>query len=137
MAKEVIENRSGKFCLGDDGIIRVTAYPTAGRTPTDAEESLAAIAQLCQGQAHPVLADIRNSQAPTSREERQTYVRSETARRIIALALVVESPLSRIIASFFLGISKLPCPTQVFTSEEKAIHWLRGFVEDNSGSKEL
>jgi hypothetical protein len=135
VANEVIENRSGKFWRGEDSIIRIISYPTAERTSVDAEECLVAIAQLCQGQKYSVLADIRNSLGPINRAERQTYTSSETIRLITALALIVESPLSRIIASFFLGISQLPCPTQVFTSEEKAIHWLRGFVEEHDRSK--
>ena len=132
MANEVIETRSGKFWLGEDGIVRIVIVPTPERSQADAEESIAAFVKLCRGQMRPALADIRNTKT-TNREERLAYTKAEEAKLVLALGLLVESPLSRIIASFFLGISKLPFPTKVFTSEEAALLWLRGFVELKNG----
>ena len=135
MGSEAIETSLARFWMGEDGIIRIFVQPADSTRHHGAEESLSALAKLCRGRKHPVLADIRNARAP-SREERLAYASAEEIKLVGALALVVESQLSRIIASFFLGINKLPCPTQVFTCEEKATQWLHGYVEEDRGSKE-
>jgi hypothetical protein len=41
------------------------------------------------------------------------------------LALVVDKPLSRALASFIIGFSKAKVPTKLFDTVEKAIEWLR------------
>jgi len=40
------------------------------------------------------------------------------------LALYVESSLSRVIANFFIGVSRPSVPTKVFTEMDDALRWL-------------
>lgn len=40
-----------------------------------------------------------------------------------AVALLVSSPISKILANFYLGLNKPPKPTKLFTSRESAISW--------------
>jgi hypothetical protein len=41
-----------------------------------------------------------------------------------AVALWVASPMSMVIANFFLGVSRAPRPTRMFTEEVDAVAWL-------------
>ena len=63
--------------------------------------------------------------AEVSRAARAVFGRPCQASRI---ALLGSSPVDRVIANFFLGISKVPCPTKFFTAEREALAWLRGSV---------
>jgi hypothetical protein len=44
------------------------------------------------------------------------------------LALVVTSPLSRVIGNFLLRIQRPQMPASLFNSEESALRWLKGFT---------
>ena len=50
-------------------------------------------------------------------------------RARVAIALLVGSPLSRVIGNFFVGLNRSTFPLRLFTSEEEAIAWLRTFLE--------
>jgi hypothetical protein len=44
---------------------------------------------------------------------------------VSAVALWVQSPLSVMLANFFLGVTRPPVPTHLFTDEVKAVAWLK------------
>ena len=43
-------------------------------------------------------------------------------------ALVVGSPISRVIGNFFVGLNRPRYPLRIFDDPRKAIEWLRGFL---------
>jgi len=53
----------------------------------------------------------------------------------IAEAFVVQNLGQRIIANFYLRISRPPCPTEVFTSEEEAVNWVKMYCRNNDAEK--
>jgi hypothetical protein len=55
--------------------------------------------------------------------------RPEAMRHVKALAVLVGSPLSRAIVNFSITLTKPRVPTRMFTSEEEAHEWLKGFVQ--------
>ena len=127
----MIETRTAKVWLGDDGIIRLVSLGVSSEGVTIARENWEAINQVSQGKIRPVFADIRNVKT-VGAEERRFYARVETKDLFSAVAMLVDSPLSRVIGSFFLGLNRLPIPIRLFTSEEHALEWLRGFLEKES-----
>lgn len=58
-------------------------------------------------------------------EARRTYADGMDPGLFFAAALVATNPISRAIASFFLGLSRPRFPTQVFGSFEDAMAWVR------------
>ena len=62
------------------------------------------------------------------RETRDYYSSQEGLVATKALALLVESPVSKIMANFFIYFSKPAIPTQLFTSEDEAVAWLKTFL---------
>ena len=71
-----------------------------------------------------VVIDMRQT-VQITREARNYYASERTASIQRATALLIESPLSAMIANFFMGLNKPLSPTRMFTSEDKAIAWLR------------
>ncbi|WP_437728797.1 DUF7793 family protein [Sorangium sp. So ce861] len=112
--------------LENDGIIRATAFPVH-MSLAFAEEVVRATIELAGGTPRPVLVDIR-AQKTVDRAAREYFAGAEAAKGHCALALLVDSPVSKAIGNFFLALSQAPVPRRLFTSEDEAIGWLRGFL---------
>ena len=51
----------------------------------------------------------------------------------LAVALVVESPLSTVLGNFYLGFNRPETPTRLFTSVAEAEDWLATFQPASDG----
>jgi len=75
-----------------------------------------------------VLVDMRAIKG-VSRDAREYYANERTASIQRATALVIKSPLSRVIANFFMGLNRPLTPTRMFTDVDEAIEWLQSFSD--------
>jgi hypothetical protein len=89
----------------------------------DAKENVAAIYELAGRARTLVLVDTRGVRWQ-SREARDYFTSANAAEATTAVALVVGSPVSRVLGSFFLRFEKHRFPTALFDDETKAIDWL-------------
>ena len=128
MEKEEIVTRTGKIWLGEDGILRFIYSPGTEVTLTDTKENVAVASKIIKGKRLPALTDFRGLKSMT-REARVYYSGEEVAKYVNAGAVVIGSPVSRIIGNFFMGLNKSIIPNRLFTSESQAIEWLKGFIE--------
>lgn len=76
-----------------------------------------------------VLIDM-TSMTEISREARDYFANERTASIQRATALLIGSPVSRVIGNFFMGLNKPVSPTKLFTDPQKAIQWLHTFCAD-------
>jgi hypothetical protein len=106
--------------------------PGADVDLADARECLAAGARLTDGRAVPVLVDLRPIRSQTA-EARAHFASVHTRRVATAVALVIASPVSRVIGNFFLRLNQPEAPTRLFESEEEARAWLREFAAGQRG----
>ena len=125
MNPQIIETDSSKTWLGEDGILRGIVKPGHEMTGADAEENLALTANLCGGCPCPILVDLRATKG-FSREARVTYAGKSGS--FSAVALLIHSSLSRILGSFLMGLNKPVIPLRLFTDEEEALVWLKGYL---------
>ena len=65
-----------------------------------------------------------------AKEARDYFANERTASIQRATALLIKSPVSRVIGNFFLGLNKPISPTRLFTDPERAIGWLQTFSDD-------
>ena len=129
MQEQQIVTRTGTHYLDADGIIRATIHPGAEQTLEDAIENVRVSAQLGAGKRRPLLVDMREVKSQT-REARTYYTGPEGTRCYCAAAVLVDSPVSRLIANFLLGFNKsATVPSRLFTSESEAIAWLKTFLD--------
>jgi hypothetical protein len=124
----MIETRTATIQLGSDGIIRVKLNPGPDALIEDAIESVAAVRKLAAGTEHPLLVDLRE-QKSVSKESRSYYTGEEAAKLVTAVAIVVGSPVSRVIGNFYIGFSKQRTPLRLFDSETMSVDWLKGFIK--------
>ena len=130
MEDKVIKTRVSKVWLGEDGIIRVVTFPNVDVTLEDITEINTHMKKIAKGKKLPVYNDIKGVKSIT--REARLFTSSEDSDQVSsAAALLIGSPVSKVIGNFFLGLNKSPYPTKLFTSKEKAVKWLKGFVEKN------
>ncbi len=129
MTTEPLTTRTAKIWLRADGIVQGVTLPKSYQTLEDAQVNAAALAQAGQGEPRPWLIDIRLGQG-VDRQARVYYSSEAVVRftRAVAVALLIGSPVSRVVANFFIGLNKMLIPTRLFTSEDDAVVWLKNFI---------
>jgi hypothetical protein len=125
---EVIQTRTQRGWLRADGILQFECLPGAEMHLADAEENNKTALYLTGGRALPALINIINIKS-ISKEARDYYSSDATKEAESAVAMLLGSPVSRVIGNFFLGLNRSVVPTRLFTSELEAIQWLKGFLE--------
>ena len=127
---KAIELRTNKIWVEEEGIVRVLVSEKARQTLSDAEETVRAISEILKktelGKS-PCYIDMSNISS-IEKGARDYYSGKESARVVSVVALIINSPVSKVIGNFFLGINKAEFPTQLFTDGDEAIEWLKGFV---------
>ena len=75
-----------------------------------------------------VLVDARELNS-ISKEARRYYSTDSTVEELhAALAFLVSSAVSRMVVRFFVKLTSMPVPIEIFTDEDHAIEWLRGHL---------
>ena len=121
-------SKVAKVWLGEDGIVRVIHVPGAEVTLQDAQETMAAYLKLNNGKKLPLFVDTKTMKS-ISREARHFYAGDEAAACASAVALIVGTPVSKVLANFYLGLSNPRLPSRLFTDEAEALAWLKGFLK--------
>jgi hypothetical protein len=117
-----------RLWLGQDGIVRIIHVPNAAVTLEDAKETMAAYLKINEGVRRPLFVDTKEMKS-LAREARQYYAGEEAARVASAVAIIVDTPVSRVLGNFYLGLSSPHLPSRLFTSEDEALEWLKGYRE--------
>ena len=112
--------------LRDDGILAYHPIPGLVLTHEVALQVLEVGLQVTQG-PKPTLVLMRDM-ARVERGARALFASDEYMRLCSQTAVVVGSPVSRVIANFFVGLNRPKYPYKVFDDPELATEWLRGFV---------
>ena len=126
--EENVETVKSRLWLGDDGIVRIIWIPGAEVTLEDAQETMAAYLKLNMGKRRPLLVDTKTMKS-LARGARQYYASEEAAKVASAVALIIGTPVSRVLGNFYLGVSHPKLPTRLFSSEHDALEWLKGYLE--------
>jgi predicted oxidoreductase len=124
METEEIVTRTARVRMEEPGIVRATIIRGADQTLPDAIENSQAEAKLTGREPYKLLVDMRHIHSQ-DRDARAYYTRPETAKIVRGVAIVVGSPMSRVIGNFFLGFSKTSVPARLFTSDTEALAWLK------------
>ena len=128
MKEKIIESRAFKTYIKDDVCFTIVK-PGAVITLEDAEENTTAVKELSKNDVFPILVDLRLISQIT-KEARDHFAMRERKPGVNAIAMLVRSPVSSIIGNFFLGMNKPKVPTQLFSTEAKALKWLEQFIKN-------
>ena len=81
--------------------------------------------ELTGGRRSPVLVDMHGS-GPLDRSARLEFARRDDV--VSAVALIVGTPLGRMMGNLFISLGKPLFPTRLFDNEASALAWLQAFV---------
>ncbi|MFZ1287979.1 MAG: STAS/SEC14 domain-containing protein [Candidatus Phosphoribacter sp.] len=127
MSGESLEFTHSRFrvWLRPDGIVQIVWGPRVTMGLEDAVAAVDAVAELTGGRRSPLLVDAREPGGP-DRPARAEFLRR--GEIVSAVALIVVSPLSRIMGNFALNLNKPSAPVRLFDDEASALVWLLEFV---------
>jgi len=123
-----LQLRIARAWKDDQGIIWFRFRPSDSHSLADAREIVAAHIALAEGTDSPVLADLRGTSTGADRDARTYYSSSEGAYLKSAMAMVVDSPVQRMLGNIFLRFNKPPYPTRLLAGPDEAIEWLEQFA---------
>jgi hypothetical protein len=63
-----------------------------------------------------------------TRDAREYFSTRGRDTKINSMAVLIKSPISRVVGNFFLGINKPAVPTRLFDNEADALEWLKKFA---------
>lgn len=121
----VESTRCCTFVLDPAGFVHATMRDGADFDLEDAKEAVDVTWRVAGEQRRAVLVDSRGVRSQT-RSAREYFKGEESARRFTKVALLVDSPLSRVLANFFLSLGDHRLQTKLFTDEAAARAWLEG-----------
>jgi hypothetical protein len=121
----VITHPKFRMWLRPDGIVQVVLAPRVAIVLEDATATSEAMAQLTGGRQSPLLVDMRDT-GPQDRAARAVWARPSAP--LSAVALIVGSPLSRMMGNLFISSNRPTTPTRLFDNEASAVAWLQAFV---------
>ena len=117
----VIAHPKFRMWLRPDGIVQLVWVPRALMGLDDALAATAAMSRLTGGRQMPLLVDAHDS-GPQDREARLEFTRRGDL--VSAVALLVRTPLSRMMGNFFIAVSRPMADTRLFDDEPAAVAWL-------------
>lgn len=103
------------------GVLRLTWAPGTVCGEPEARASTDAVAALQRG-AVPLLVDMRGMKK-LQREARAHYKANKSG--VSAFAMLVGSPVTQMLANFFMATDPDGTPARMFTDESAALVWLR------------
>ena len=127
MENDIITTKTAKIWMGEDNIIRISHYQNVDITLQDMKDIVASCQKVSCGKPCPLLVDARYIKS-MSHDAREHASGQEVNNIIIATATLVGSPVSRTIVNFFMKLNKPLVPTKLFTDEDEAFVWLKGFL---------
>jgi hypothetical protein len=121
----VITHPKFRMWLRPDGLVQVVWVSRVAIVLEDATATSEAMARLTGGRRSPLLVDMRDA-GPQDRATRATWARPSAP--LSAVALIVASPLSRMMGNLFITANRPTTPTRLFDNEASAVAWLKGFL---------
>ena len=94
-----------------------------------AHKMIAARLEACGEKNFPFLANVTKVKNIT-KEARAAFAGGDGVKKMPACALLVGSPVNRLLGNFFLSVSKPIVPTKLFTNMNEAETWLAKFIAE-------
>lgn len=119
------ENKS--VGLRSDGIVLVSINTDEDVEVKDVIEIVSAIEEIGKGKKFPLLIKTLKYTLP-SPEARAYIATVESDPFASAEAYVIQSFSQKLVGNMYIKFNKPARPTRIFTSEEKAVEWLKAFL---------
>jgi len=126
---KVIETKVARLSMDENDIVHMTIDYRHVLSVDDIKELRSAVGKISGGLKAAVFvkrADIIGYKG-ISRDARAYAAGEEAIKVFKSVAILVTNPVIRMAANFFIKLNKPPFAVRLFTSEERALVWLRRF----------
>jgi hypothetical protein len=114
-----------RIWLRPDGVVELAWAPHVPSGLEDALATIEAMTEITGGRPAPLRVQTTDA-GPQDRAARMEFIRRHEV--VSAVALIVGNPLSRMMATFFINVSRPKAPTRLFEDESAALLWLKEYV---------
>jgi hypothetical protein len=122
-----VKSDTGLTWLDEErNVVIAIASPHELHSLDQAIENHRIISGLVLGVRRPFLIDMSKVKS-MSREAREFYAGPVPTQSLLATAIVTNSNIGKIVANFFIGLTKPSMPTRMFTDYETALEWLEQY----------
>lgn len=125
MDKSRFENEYASFWI-EAGIVYFVYKPNSVVSLEAARKIVEDRVKFQKQQDFPIYCDIRGMKSAD--KEARNYLAKEGSSYARAVAVVVDSPMSKIIGNIYLGLNKPITPSRLFTDEKDAVEYLKQFA---------
>jgi hypothetical protein len=131
---KVVETAIAWNWMGGDRILRVVVKPDVEIGRAEAEESVAVGRGMVGTEPYAMLVDT-GSIRRMDRAARDCFTRHGAQDNpALGVAIVVRTPLARMIGNFFIGFNRPQRPVRLFTACDEAERWLTGLLAGKNGN---
>ena len=123
MKSEIRHTSSAKIWLDEEDIIRAVITKDTRLTLKDAVENVSTIAK-CTDEPRFLLADVRCVNS-VSVELRDYFASVEVAGILPTRAILVASPVAKVMGNMFLKMIRPKFMAKIFIDELEAVNWLK------------
>ena len=127
MTKEFTDTRMARIWVEAEKVVFIDTKPAAEFDVADIKELQEISLKLAGGCDYVICADINNIKSVTKEARDFSGDKMGDHKSLLAVALIMGSPISRVIGNLFMGLNKPIYPTKLFNDKEKAYKWLKGF----------
>jgi len=125
---EIIETSTAHISLLEGNIVKTQFKQDIEAGIEDIKQNHEVAQKIAKGKKHFVLLDVRGF-ATGSDKAKKFCASQDPMNYRIAVAALVDSLAVRIRCNSFIKNNKPEVPTRVFSKEQEAIDWLKGFSE--------
>ncbi len=120
----MIENNYVKFWIENE--ILYCIYKSNYEIDIEGAKQIVKDRLICQNNIkYPAFADFKGVKSVS--KEARDYLAKEGSFLVKACAILVSSPVDKIMINFYSKINKPIIPTKLFTNNEDALKWLQQF----------
>lgn len=125
------ENEYFEFWI-KDGIVYNIYKPSLKTMTIDiAKRIVRTRLKIVDGTTYPVFIDTREALS-INKEARDYFAEKDAMKYINATAILVNSQTAKLLANFYITLSRPKGCTKIFTNKDKALNWLQQFKSNNS-----
>lgn len=129
MKKSYFENEFAEFWI-EENVLFFIYKPAVKINFEGAKKIVADRLKVQNGAAFPVFCDMRGIK--DSDKPARDYLAKEGSSMVKAVAVLTDSPVTKIMLNFYLTISRPLVPTKMFTDKTQAFEFLKTYSAPNT-----
>ena len=126
---EIIKFQKHIFWFDSDGILCAKSISRNAAELKDVKEFTDYFIKRLDGKKVCVLHDFSNVSEST--KEIRDYINKEFQKIALAVAMIAETPLGRMMANLNFNLKNHPYPAKMFDNAKEAKEWLKIYSKDN------